>query len=126
LELWSRLRPRALFRGGGGRPSFMPFVFYCRSCGWGLRLELPCNAGPPNVRRRLFELLGTVIPKILNKISSRGIATGSSSIDRRHPSVIYVNVSKTNGTKANALSGETAVSAGANLNTMKNRYKIRI
>jgi len=35
-------------------------------------------------------------------------------------------VAKTNGTKANALSGETAVSAEANLITMKNRYKIRI
>jgi hypothetical protein len=68
-------------------------------------------------------MTGMLLPKILNKISSRGIATGSSSIDRRHPSVIYVNVSKTNGTKANALSSETAVSAGANLITMKNRYK---
>ena len=63
LELWSSLRPRALFRGGGGRPSYMPFVFYCRDCGWSVRIELPCNAGPPNVRRKLLELLGTVIPR---------------------------------------------------------------
>ena len=63
LELWSSTRPRALFRGGGGRTSFMPFVFYCRSCGWSVRIELPCNAGPPNVRRRLFELVGSVIPR---------------------------------------------------------------
>jgi hypothetical protein len=63
LELWSAVRPRALFRGGGGRTSFMPFRFYCRSCGWGVRVELPCNAGPPSVRRKLGELLGTVIPR---------------------------------------------------------------
>jgi hypothetical protein len=63
LELWGRLRPRALFRGGGGRPSYMPFLFRCRSCGWSLRLELPCNAGPPSVKRKLGELLGTVIPR---------------------------------------------------------------
>jgi hypothetical protein len=62
LELWSSTRPRALFRGGGGRTSFMPFIFKCRACGWGVRIELPCNAGPPNVRRKLLELLGTVIP----------------------------------------------------------------
>jgi hypothetical protein len=62
VELWGRLRPRALFGGGGGRASFMPFVFMCRFCGWGLRLELPCNAGPPSVKRKLEELLGTVIP----------------------------------------------------------------
>jgi len=61
-ELWSAARPKALFRGGGGRASFMPFVFYCRSCGWMLRLELPCNAGPPSVPRKLGELLGSVIP----------------------------------------------------------------
>jgi hypothetical protein len=60
---WGRLRPRALFRGGGGRVSFMSFVFRCRSCGWGVRVELPCNAGPPSVRRKLGELLGVVIPK---------------------------------------------------------------
>jgi hypothetical protein len=63
LELWGRLRPRALFGGGGGRVSFMSFVFMCRSCGWGLRVELPCNAGPPSVRRKLEELLGVVIPR---------------------------------------------------------------
>jgi len=63
LELWSSTRPRALFRGGGGRTSFMPFVFYCRSCGWSLRVELPCNAGPPSIKRKLEELLGTVIPR---------------------------------------------------------------
>ena len=63
LELWSSTRPRALFRGGGGRPSYMPFVFYCRDCGWGLRVELPCNAGPPSIKRRLFELVGSVIPR---------------------------------------------------------------
>jgi RNase P subunit RPR2 len=63
LELWSSTRPRALFRGGGGRTSFMPFVFKCRSCGWSLRVELLCNAGPPNLRRKLEELLGTVIPR---------------------------------------------------------------
>jgi hypothetical protein len=63
VELWSKLRPRALFGGGGGRVSFMSFVFRCRSCGWGVRLELPCNAGPPSIRRKLSELLGTVIPR---------------------------------------------------------------
>jgi rubredoxin len=63
LELWSSLRPRALFRGGGGRASFMPFRFYCRNCGWGVKVELPCNAGPPNIRRKLGELLGVVIPR---------------------------------------------------------------
>jgi hypothetical protein len=63
LELWSSLRPKALFRGGVGRASFMPFVFMCRFCGWGLRLELPCNAGPPSVKRKLSELLGVVIPR---------------------------------------------------------------
>jgi hypothetical protein len=63
LELWVRFRPKARFRGGGGRVSFMPFVFYCRSCGWSIRLEFPCNAGPPNVRRKLEELLGSVIPR---------------------------------------------------------------
>jgi len=57
------LKPKALFRGGGGKTSFMPFVFRCRVCGWGLRLELPCNAGPPSVNRKLGELLGTVIPR---------------------------------------------------------------
>jgi hypothetical protein len=63
VELWSSVRPRALFRGGGGRASFMPFLFYCRSCSWSLRLEFPCNAGPPSVPRKLGELLGTVIPR---------------------------------------------------------------
>jgi hypothetical protein len=63
VELWGSIRPRALFKTRGGRASFMPFVFYCRSCGWGLRLELPCNAGPPSVPRKLGELLGTVIPR---------------------------------------------------------------
>jgi hypothetical protein len=62
LELWSSLRPRALFRGGGGRASFMPFKIVCRSCGWGVRVELPCNAGPPNLKRKLVELQGVVIP----------------------------------------------------------------
>jgi hypothetical protein len=62
LELWSRLRPRALFRGGGGRTSYMPFKIVCRGCGWSVRVELPCNAGPPSVRRKLEELLGVVIP----------------------------------------------------------------
>jgi hypothetical protein len=62
LELWSSFRPKALFRGGGGKTSFMPFVFRCRSCGWSVRVELPCNAGPPNVKRKLEELLGVVIP----------------------------------------------------------------
>jgi hypothetical protein len=63
VELWSVARPRALFRGGGGKTSFMPFRFYCRGCGWSVRVELPCNAGPPSVRRKLAELLGTVIPR---------------------------------------------------------------
>ena len=63
VELWSRLRPRALYGGGGGRAVFMPFVFRCRGCGWGLRLEFPCNAGPPSVPRKLGELLGVVIPR---------------------------------------------------------------
>jgi len=63
LELWSSVRPRALFRGGGGRTSFMPFVFMCRVCGWSVRLEFPCNAGPPSIKRKLEELLGTVIPR---------------------------------------------------------------
>jgi hypothetical protein len=67
VELWSELRPQALFRGGGGRPSFMPFVFMCRNCGWSLRLDLPCNAGPPSVKRKLSELLGTVIPRCCPK-----------------------------------------------------------
>jgi hypothetical protein len=57
------IKPRALFRGGGGRTVFMPFVFRCRSCGWGLRLELPCNAGPPSIRKKLQELVGVVIPR---------------------------------------------------------------
>jgi hypothetical protein len=63
VELWSAARPKALFRGGGGRVSFMPFRFYCRVCGWSVRVELPCNAGPPSIRRKLGELLGTVIPR---------------------------------------------------------------
>jgi ribosomal protein L37AE/L43A len=63
LELWSSTRPRALFRGGGGRPSYMPFIFKCRACGWSLRVELPCNAGPPSIKRKLVELLGSVIPR---------------------------------------------------------------
>jgi hypothetical protein len=63
LELWGSVRPRVLFRGGGGRASFMSFKVVCRSCGWGLRLELPCNAGPPSIRRRLVELQGVVIPR---------------------------------------------------------------
>jgi len=63
VELWSRLRPRALYRGGGGRAVFMPFVFRCRSCGWSVKIELPCNAGPPSVRRKLEELVGVVIPR---------------------------------------------------------------
>lgn len=28
-----------------------------------MRLELPCNHGPPSVPRKLEELLGTVIPR---------------------------------------------------------------
>jgi ribosomal protein L37AE/L43A len=63
VELWGRLRPRALFKTRGGRTSYMPFVFMCRVCGWSLRVELPCNAGPPSVPRKLEELLGTVIPR---------------------------------------------------------------
>jgi hypothetical protein len=63
LELWGSLRPRALFRGGGGRTSYMPFRFYCRGCGWSVKIELPCNAGPPSVPRKLVELLGVVIPR---------------------------------------------------------------
>jgi hypothetical protein len=62
LELWSSLKPRALFKSSGGRTSFMPFKFVCRSCGWSLRLELPCNAGPPSIRKKLRELTGVVIP----------------------------------------------------------------
>jgi hypothetical protein len=64
LELWSSTKPRVLFRGGGGRAVFMPFRFVCRVCGWGLRLEFPCNAGPPSVPRKLGELLGVVIPRV--------------------------------------------------------------
>jgi hypothetical protein len=64
VELWGSTKPRVLFRGGGGRVVFMPFRFVCRSCGWGLRLEFPCNAGPPSVRRKLFELVGVVIPRV--------------------------------------------------------------
>jgi hypothetical protein len=67
LELWSSLRPRALFKRGVGRVSFMSFKIVCRNCGWGLRLELPCNAGPPSVRRKLEELLGIVIPRCCPK-----------------------------------------------------------
>jgi hypothetical protein len=63
VELWGSVRPRALYRGGGGRVVFMPFKVVCRGCGWGLRLELPCNAGPPSIRRKLVELLGVVIPR---------------------------------------------------------------
>jgi hypothetical protein len=63
LELWSKLRPKALFKSRGGRASFMPFRFYCRVCGWGVKVELPCNAGPPSIKRKLGELLGTVIPR---------------------------------------------------------------
>jgi ribosomal protein L37AE/L43A len=63
LELWGSLRPKPLYRGGGGRVVFMPFKFVCRGCGWSVRLELPCNAGPPSVRRKLVELLGVVIPR---------------------------------------------------------------
>jgi len=63
VELWGSLRPRALFGGGGGRPVFMPFRFYCRGCGWSVKIELPCNAGPPSIRRKLEELVGVVIPR---------------------------------------------------------------
>jgi rubredoxin len=63
LELWGKLRPRALFRGGGGRASYMPFRFYCRVCGWSIKIELPCNSGPPDVKRKLGELVGVVIPR---------------------------------------------------------------
>jgi predicted RNA-binding Zn-ribbon protein involved in translation (DUF1610 family) len=41
---------------------FIPVVFICRSCGWRVRVELPSNAGPPNIKRKLQELLGVIIP----------------------------------------------------------------
>ena len=61
-ELWIKFKPKALFRGGGPKRVFIPFVFTCRSCGWRIRVELPSNAGPPNVKRKLQELLGVIIP----------------------------------------------------------------
>jgi rubredoxin len=61
-ELWIRLKPKALFRGGGPKRMFIPVVFICRSCGWSTRVELPSNKGPPNIKRKLEELLGIVIP----------------------------------------------------------------
>ncbi len=61
-ELWHKLKPRRLPRGGGGGASYMTFLLYCRACGWGTRLLLPRNRGPPSLRDRLRELVGTVVP----------------------------------------------------------------
>jgi DNA-directed RNA polymerase subunit RPC12/RpoP len=70
-ELWIKLKPKALFRGGGPKRTFTPIVFTCRSCGWRVKLELPSNAGPPNIKRRLQELLGIVIPYSCPKCGRR-------------------------------------------------------
>jgi rubrerythrin len=61
-ELWSKLKPRRLPRSGGGGASYMPFLLYCRACGWSVLLRLPRNRGPPSLRDRLRELVGTVVP----------------------------------------------------------------
>jgi hypothetical protein len=63
-ELWSELKPRRLPRGGksGGGASYMPFLLYCRACGWGVLLRLPRNRGPPSLRGRLRELVGKAVP----------------------------------------------------------------
>jgi predicted RNA-binding Zn-ribbon protein involved in translation (DUF1610 family) len=61
-ELWARLKPKALFRRGGPKRTFITVVFTCRSCGWRIKVDLPSNAGPPNIRRKLEEFLGVIIP----------------------------------------------------------------
>jgi predicted Zn-ribbon and HTH transcriptional regulator len=70
-ELWIKFKPKALFRRGGPKRVFIPFVFICRSCGWRIRVELPSNRGPPNIKRKLQELLGIVIPSNCPKCGRR-------------------------------------------------------
>ena len=64
-ELWSELKPRRLSRGnGGGGASYMTLLLYCRACGWGVTLRLPCNRGPPSLRAKLRELVGKAVPAV--------------------------------------------------------------
>jgi|GEM_PF-4634313 transposase-like protein len=70
-EFWIKFKPKALFRRGGPKRTFTPFIFICRSCGWSVRVELPSNAGPPNIKRKLQELLGVIIPHSCPKCGRR-------------------------------------------------------
>jgi len=56
VELWDKVKPRALFEVPGGRPTFMKIAIQCRGCNYTIALEVPSNAGPPNLRKLLEKL----------------------------------------------------------------------
>ena len=56
VEAWNRVKPRALFNVPGGRTVFMKIAIQCRGCSYIALLEVPSNAGPPNLRELLEKL----------------------------------------------------------------------